>query len=66
MELYRSKSTKSVVEAYQTKEQIDVETVDGLKTAFPGDYILTGVYGEQYVYSNGQFDLDYVKEVVDE
>lgn len=52
------------VEAYQTNEQIEVETQKGLEIAEPCDYIVTGVYGEQYVYKPDEFENVYkiVKE----
>lgn len=53
-----------IVEAYQTKERIEVETQKGLETVEPYDYIVTGVYGEQYVYKPNEFENIYkiVKE----
>ena len=37
-----------VVEAYQTKEVMYIETLEGIHKANPGDWIITGVHGEQY------------------
>ena len=37
-----------VVEAYQTEEEMDIETLEGVMHASVGDYIITGVHGEQY------------------
>ena len=37
-----------VVEAYQTKETVYIETLEGTHRADPGDWIITGVKGEQY------------------
>lgn len=53
-----------IVEAYQTKERIEVETQKGLEIVEPYDYIVTGVYGEQYVYKSNEFENIYkiVKE----
>ena len=53
-----------IVEAYQTKERIEVETQKGLEIVEPYDYIVTGVYGEQYVYKPNEFEIIYkiVKE----
>lgn len=46
MEYYRNKLTNSVYEGYQTNMQIEVETGDGnLVIAYPGDYVMTNVYG---------------------
>lgn len=52
------------VEAYQINAQIEVETQKGLEIAEPYDYIVTGVYGEQYVYKPNEFESIYknVKE----
>ena len=43
---YRKKPV--LVEAYQTKDPIDIETLEGTMHASPGDYIITGVNGEKY------------------
>lgn len=53
-----------IVEAYQTKERIEVKTQKGLEIVEPYDYIVTGVYGEQYVYKPNEFENIYkiVKE----
>lgn len=37
-----------VVEAYQTDKEITIHTLEGDIKAMPGDYIITGVHGEQY------------------
>lgn len=37
-----------VIEAYQTKDAIDIETPEGTMHASLGDYIITGVNGEKY------------------
>ncbi len=37
-----------VVEAYQTDVEIIIETLEGKMIALPGDWIITGVHGEQY------------------
>lgn len=67
MEYYRNKLTNSVYESYQTNMQIEVETGDGnLIIAYPGDYIMTNVYGSQSVVDDDTFLSDYIKEVVDE
>ena len=43
---YRKKPV--VIEAYQTDKPMDIETLEGTMHASPGDYIITGVHGEQY------------------
>lgn len=37
-----------VVDAYQTDEEVTINTLEGVMTASPGDYIITGVKGEIY------------------
>lgn len=67
MEYYRNKLTNSVYEGYQTNMQIEVEIGDGnLVIAYPGDYVMTNVYGSQSVVDDNTFLSDYIKEVVDE
>ena len=44
--LYRKKPV--IVEAYQTDKEMDIQTLEGVMHANVGDYIITGVNGEQY------------------
>ncbi len=37
-----------VIEAYQTDVELVIHTLEGDMLARPGDYIITGVNGEQY------------------
>lgn len=37
-----------VIEAYQTDKEMIIHTLEGNMKASVGDYIITGVYGEQY------------------
>lgn len=37
-----------VLEAYQTEEEMDIETLEGVMHASIGDYIVTGIKGEKY------------------
>lgn len=37
-----------VLEAYQTDEEMDIETLEGVMHASIGDYIVTGIRGEIY------------------
>lgn len=46
MPKYRKKPV--VVEAYQTDTEMDIATLEGVMHASVGDYIITGVNGEQY------------------
>lgn len=43
---YRKKPI--IVEAYQTDEEIEIKTLEGTMKANKGDYIITGIHGEQY------------------
>lgn len=43
---YRKKPI--VIEAYQTDVEMDIETLEGVMHADVGDFIITGVKGEQY------------------
>lgn len=48
MELKRYRKKPVVVDAYQTDKEIVIHTLEGDMLASPGDYIITGVHGEQY------------------
>ena len=48
-----------VVSAYQTEEEIEIETLEGKMTASPGDYIITGINGEQYPCKQEIFEKTY-------
>ena len=37
-----------IIEAYQTTETKLIKTLEGVMRANPGDWIITGVHGEQY------------------
>ena len=37
-----------IIEAYQTDHAMDIETLEGIMHASPGDWIITGIKGEQY------------------
>jgi hypothetical protein len=54
---YRKKPVE--VEAYQTKEKMIIHTLEGDMTAQPGDYIITGVNGEQYPCKPDIFEKTY-------
>lgn len=43
---YRKKPV--IVDAYQTDVELDIPTLEGTMHASVGDYIITGVHGEQY------------------
>ena len=46
MAKYRKKPV--VIDAYQTDVELDIETLEGVMHANVGDYVITGVHGEQY------------------
>ena len=37
-----------IIEAYQTDHETEIITLEGVMTANPGDYIITGIQGETY------------------
>lgn len=57
MAKYRKKPV--VVDAYKTNEKIIIHTIEGDMTANPGDYIITGVNGEQYPCKPDIFEKTY-------
>ena len=54
---YRKKPV--IVEAYQTPEEKTIKTLEGTMKANKGDYIITGVKGEQYPCKPDIFDETY-------
>lgn len=54
---YRKKSI--VIEAYQTDKVMYIETLEGTMKANVGDYIITGVKGEQYPCKPDIFEQTY-------
>ena len=54
---YRKKPVE--VEAYQTDTEVLIETLEGTMKAAPGDYIITGVKGEQYPCKPDIFNMTY-------
>ena len=59
LEKYRKKPV--VVEAYRTDVALEIQTLEGIMRAEPGDYIITGVSGEQYPCKPDIFRLTYEK-----
>lgn len=62
MAKYRKKPV--VIEAYQTDRKVAIHTLEGTMTADIGDYIITGVHGEQYPCKPDIFEETY--EIVGE
>lgn len=50
-----------IVEAYQTDNEIIIHTLEGDMKASPGDWIITGVGGEQYPCKPDIFEKTYQK-----
>ena len=48
-----------VVEAYQTDKEMDIKTLEGTMHANAGDWIITGVHGEQYPCKPDIFEKTY-------
>ena len=63
MKKYRKKPI--VIEAYQTDVALDIKTLEGIMHASVGDYIITGVNGEQYPCKPDIFKQTY-EEISDE
>lgn len=47
------------IEAYQTDKEIDIETLEGVMHASIGDWIITGINGEQYPCKPDIFEKTY-------
>lgn len=48
-----------VVDAYQTDVEVIIHTLEGPLTARPGDWIITGISGEQYPCKPDIFEKTY-------
>lgn len=48
-----------VIEAYQTDKEMIVQTLEGPLRATPGDWIITGIRGEQYPCKPDVFERTY-------
>lgn len=48
-----------VIEAYQTDKEVYIETLEGIMKGNPGDWIITGVNGEQYPCKPDIFEKTY-------
>ncbi len=54
-----------IIEAYQTQEEMDIQTLEGIMHANIGDWVITGIKGEQYPCKPDVFEKTY-EPVVDE
>lgn len=48
-----------IVEAFQTDKEIIIQTLEGEMKASPGDWIITGIDGEQYPCKPDIFEKTY-------
>ena len=48
-----------VVDAYKTDREMNIETLEGVMHAEPGDWIITGVNGERYPCKPDIFEKTY-------
>lgn len=48
-----------IIEAYQTDQSLIVQTLEGPLHASPGDWIITGIQGEQYPCKPDVFEKTY-------
>ena len=46
--MYKFRKKPVVIEAFRTSMLLHIETLEGTMTAMPGDWVITGVEGEQY------------------
>ena len=56
---YRKKPV--IIEAYQTDEEFYIPTLEGILHASIGDYVITGVNGEEYPCKPDIFEKTYEK-----
>lgn len=59
MNIKRYRKKPIIVEAYQTEREMTIHTLEGTLKAAPGDYIITGVDGEQYPCKPDIFEKTY-------
>jgi hypothetical protein len=55
--LFRKKPV--VIEAYKTETSLHIETLEGILTASPGDWVIKGVNGEFYPCKPDVFEKTY-------
>lgn len=54
------------VSAYQTDEEVEIETLEGVMKANKGDWIIRGVKGELYPCKPDVFDMTYKKVILND
>lgn len=62
MSKYRKKSV--VIDAIQIKQRMTVETLEGVMTGEPGDWLIFGVEGEAYFCKDSIFKKTYEEEPI--
>ena len=60
-EFKKFKKIPIVIEAYQTEEELEIETLEGTMKADKGDWIIRGVKGELYPCKPDVFEMTYEK-----
>ena len=58
---FKFKKNPVIVEAYQSNVEMIIHTLEGDMIASPGDWIITGVNGEQYPCKPDVFEKTYQK-----
>lgn len=64
IELKKYRKKPVIIQAYQTNKELTIDTLEGQMHASVGDYIITGVNGEQYPCKPDIFEKTY--ELVEE
>lgn len=59
MECKNTEKKPVIVEAYRTERELVIHTLEGDMLTQPGDYIITGVHGEQYPCKPDVFEETY-------
>ena len=59
MKKFQARKKPVIVNAYQTSKKIKIKTIEGILTAQPGDYIVTGIDGEQWPVKKTIFEKTY-------
>ena len=57
--VYKFRKKPIVIEAYQTSSEKIIQTLEGPLRAAPGDWVITGVRGEQYPCKPDVFEKTY-------
>lgn len=63
-ELRKYRKRPVVIQARRLTERAEIDTLEGMMTGHPGDWLITGIKGEQYPCKDDIFRASY--EVVEE